>query len=252
MQDIREFFEQHNKAAIAFSGGVDSAYLLYLTIVYGVEVQAYFVYSDFQPVFELEDAMEVAEFLQIPLRIIPMEALSEEVAANPSDRCYHCKKRLFAKLMEAAKEDGFTEIFDGTNASDDAEDRPGMRALAELSVYSPLRLCGITKDMVREGAREVGISVWNKPSYACLATRVPTGQKITKELLEKIEVSEDWLRVRGYEDFRVRIAGNRARLELPEQYFEKIMADREELLSELGSYFDGMDLNLTPRKGRES
>ena len=108
------------------------------------------------------------------------------MASNPPDRCYHCKRSLFTALLAAAKADGFPVVLDGSNASDDAGDRPGMRALRELEVRSPLRECGLTKSDVRRLAREAGLPVWDKPSYACLATRVPTGTAITREDLGRV------------------------------------------------------------------
>ena len=178
--DLQQFFKENPRVAIAFSGGVDSSYLLYAALRYGARVRAYYVNSAFQPRFELEDARRLAGDLHADLRELQVDVLSSPiVTANPPDRCYHCKRVIFRTIAAAAAEDGFPVLLDGTNASDDAGDRPGMRALRELSVRSPLRECGLTKDEIRRLSREAGLFTWDKPAYACLATRIPTGQPIT-------------------------------------------------------------------------
>ena len=191
---LTEFFHQNQKAAIAFSGGVDSAYLLYAALQSGADVRAYYVKSAFQPQFELDDARRLAETLSADMRVLDVDILADEtVAANPPDRCYHCKRRIFSAIASAAAADGYTLLLDGTNASDDAGDRPGMRALRELSVRSPLRECGLTKPEIRRLSREAGLFTWDKPAYACLATRVPAGERLTAEKLENTERAEDFL-----------------------------------------------------------
>ena len=156
--DLSEYFAQTPSAAIAFSGGVDSAYLLYAAMRSGVRVRAYYVKSVFQPRFELEDAEKLAGQLQADMKVINVDVLSSQIiAANPPDRCYHCKRIIFETIAKAAGEDGFTVLLDGTNASDEEGDRPGMRALRELSVQSPLRMCGLTKAQIRRLSREAGL-----------------------------------------------------------------------------------------------
>ena len=181
--DLQQFFKENPRVAIAFSGGVDSSYLLYAALRYGARVRAYYVNSAFQPRFELEDARRLAGDLHADLRDV---LSSPTVTANPPDRCYHCKRVIFRTIAAAAVEDGFPVLLDGTNASDDAGDRPGMRALRELSVRSPLRECGLTKDEIRRLSREAGLFTWDKPAYACLATRIPTGQPITPRRRKRI------------------------------------------------------------------
>ena len=173
---LEEFFHQYPEVAVAFSGGVDSAWLLHQAVRYARRCTAYFVNTAFQPAFEWEDADQTARQVGAALRVLELDILSApEVTANPADRCYHCKKRLFAALARAAAEDGYHVLLDGTNASDDAADRPGMRALQELQVLSPLRLCGITKAQVRRSAKAAGLSVWDKPSYAASPPASPPG-----------------------------------------------------------------------------
>ena len=185
---LQEFFTEHPKAALGFSGGVDSSYLLYAGIKAGADIRPYFIKTAFQPEFELEDAKRLCAQLGAELHIIKLDALANpDVVKNPANRCYYCKTGLFGTLQARAKADGYTVLLDGTNASDDAGDRPGMKALTEMSVLSPLRLCGLTKAQIREFSREAGLFTWDKPAYACLATRVPTGEAITEALLARVE-----------------------------------------------------------------
>ena len=247
--DLKQFFEQHPEVAIAFSGGVDSAYLLYAAKRYAKRVKAYYVNTDFQPLFEREDACRLAEELDADMKILNVEILDcAVVAANPSDRCYHCKKKLFAEILKAAKEDGFALLLDGTNASDEASDRPGMRAIGELSVRSPLRECGLTKDEIRQLSKDAGLFTHDKPAYACLATRIPTGEPITKEKLLRTETAESYLTGLGFRDFRVRSACNVAKLQVREGDLDLLMAHRGEILCELKKYYSGVLLDLEVRK----
>ena len=247
--DLKQFFEQHPEVAIAFSGGVDSAYLLYAAKRYGKRVKAYYVNTDFQPLFELEDARRLAEELDAEMKILNVEILDcAVVAANPADRCYHCKKRLFGEILKAAKEDGFDLLLDGTNASDEASDRPGMQAIEELSVRSPLRECGLTKDKIRQLSQDAGLFTHDKPAYACLATRIPTGEPITKEKLQRTEHAENYLTGLGFRDFRVRSAGDAAKLQVREGDLVLLMAHRDEILGELKKYYSGVLLDLEVRK----
>ena len=130
---LEKFFQDNRQAALAFSGGVDSTYLLYEAIRQGVKIQPYYVKSAFQPEFEYQDALRLAKELNIELKVIPVDVLANEaVTDNPANRCYFCKTCIFSAILKEAKEDGYTLILDGTNASDDAVDRPGMQALQEM------------------------------------------------------------------------------------------------------------------------
>ena len=191
---LQQFFTQHPKAALAFSGGSDSAYLLWAGRTWGQDVRPYYVSTPFQPAWEREDAQRLARELGVPLTVVELDVLDcPEVAANPANRCYFCKKALFSTLWQRVRADGFSLLLDGTNASDDAQDRPGMRALSELEVRSPLRECGVTKAQLRALSREAGLFTWDKPAYACLATRIPTGTPITAPDLARVEGGEDAL-----------------------------------------------------------
>lgn len=247
--NLQEFFRINPKVALAFSGGVDSAYLLYAAKKHGAEARAYYVKSAFQPQFELEDAKRLAEELGADMKVLEADVLGDVlVTANPTDRCYHCKKRIFTEIVKAAAAEGFPVLMDGTNATDDAGDRPGMRALRELSVRSPLRECGLTKDEIRRLSKEAGLFTWKKPAYACLATRIPTGELITAEKLQKTEQAEDYLFSLGLTDFRVRLFGSAARLQFPEGQLSKVLEKRTEIVEELKKYYDAVLLDLEVRE----
>ncbi len=245
---LNEFFAAHPKAAIGFSGGVDSAYLLWAAVNAGADVRPYFIKTAFQPEFELEDAKRLTQQLGVELTVIELNILAhKEVAANPADRCYHCKRALFSALKDQAIQDGYTLLLDGTNASDDASDRPGMRALTELEVRSPLRECGLTKDEIRRLSKEAGLFTWNKPAYACLATRMPTGDVLTEDWLTKIEAAEDKLYKLGFSDLRVRVFHGAARIQLPKMQMGIAFEQWEEISTALKPYFETVLLDL---KGR--
>lgn len=245
---LQQFFTQHPKAALAFSGGSDSAYLLWAGRTFGQDVRPYYVSTPFQPAWEREDAQRLARELGVPLTVVELDVLAcPEVAANPANRCYFCKKALFSALWQQVRADGFSLLLDGTNASDDAGDRPGMRALRELGVRSPLRDCRLDKAAVRRMAKELGLPVWDKPAYACLATRVPTGQRLEKGLLRRIERAEELLMQMGFSDLRVRVLGSTARLQLPQDQLPQAFGRRQEITAALGALFDGVLLDLRPR-----
>lgn len=246
--ELNEFFKVHPKAALGFSGGVDSAYLLYEAARFGADVRPYFIKTPFQPAFELEDAKRLAGELSVGLTVLEHDILCHpEVAANPADRCYHCKTALFGLLKAQAGKDGYSLLLDGTNASDDASDRPGMRALQELEVRSPLRECGLTKAEIRRRSREAGLFTWDKPAYACLATRVPTGQALDAGTLRTIERAEEALFAMGFSDFRLRLFHGAARVQLPEAQFPKVMEKRAELLARLKPDFLAVLLDMEAR-----
>ena len=246
--NLEDFFALHPRVAIAFSGGVDSAYLLYAAAQHAAQVRAYYVKAEFQPQFELDDAVRLADELGIDLKILDVRVLSDpRIRVNPSDRCYHCKRVIFGTILEAAKADGFTVLLDGTNASDDASDRPGMRALSELSVLSPLRECGLTKTQIRQLSKEAGLFTWDKPAYACLATRIPTGEELTAEKLSATEVAENYLFSLGFSDFRVRSKEGHARLQLLKAQFPLLLERREEILEKLKVYYKTVSLDLEAR-----
>ncbi len=218
--ELKEFFRQCPRVALGFSGGVDSAYLLYAALEHGAQVKPYFVKTAFQPRFELEDARRLCAQLGVELTVLELDVLAVPcVAENPPDRCYHCKRALFGRLRQQALADGYTVLIDGTNASDDAGDRPGMRALGELSVRSPLRECGITKAQVRAAP----------------------------ETLQKVEAAEEALFSLGYSDLRVRVFHGAARLQLPGQQLERAAKERERISRALAPWFGTVLLDLKAR-----
>ena len=245
---LEQFFQENPRCALGFSGGVDSAYLLYAGVKAGADIKPYFIKTAFQPAFELADAQKLAEGLGVEVTVLELDALADpRVAANPADRCYYCKQNLFRTLKERAIADGYPVLLDGTNASDEAGDRPGMRALAELSVRSPLRECGLTKAEIRARSREAGLFTWDKPAYACLATRVPAGEAITADLLARVEGAEDALFRLGYTDFRVRVFHGAARLQLPRGQMERAVREAEAIQAALKPYFTPILLDLEGR-----
>ena len=246
--ELRNFFRINNKAAVAFSGGVDSSYLLYAALQAGADVRAYYVRSQFQPAFEFEDACEAAELIGAEMKVIHLDVLSDEtVRANPSDRCYFCKQHIMGEIIRAAASDGYDLVVDGTNASDDLSDRPGARALKELGVRSPLRECGITKPEVRQLSRDAGLPVWNKPAYACLATRIPCGEEITAEKLAVTEKAESAVYNMGFRDFRVRMRGTDALLQVRADQYEKAEAELGEIRNRLAGLYRRVELDTLVR-----
>lgn len=245
---LHEFFKENPRCALGFSGGVDSAYLLYAAVQAGAEIGAYYVKTPFQPEFELNDARRLARELGVELRILERNVLDvPHVAENPENRCYYCKRALFGTLRDRAAADGFSVLLDGTNASDDDFDRPGIRAIRELQVRSPLREAGLTKAEIRRLSREAGLFTWDKPAYACLATRVPGGTAITREILSKVERGENALHGLGFRDFRLRLIGDAARLQVKEGQIPMAIEKRKEIQNCLSSYFSAVLLDLKER-----
>lgn len=245
---LKNYLKNIPKAALAFSGGVDSSYLLYAAKACGVDVHAYYVHAQFQPEFELNDAKRLVKELEANMTVLPVDVLANEmVKNNPTDRCYYCKRLIFKTILNQAITDGYTVLMDGSNASDDTNDRPGMRALVELQVLSPLREAGMTKQQVRDYSKKAELFTWDKPAYACLATRIPTGTPISNELLEKIEKAENVLSQMGFTDFRARVLGDIAKLQLPAQQIPIAAQKHTELVEALAPWFNDVLLDLKPR-----
>ena len=247
--ELSAFFEAHPRLALAFSGGADSSYLLYEGLRQAERLGVYYLKSPFQPEFERRDALRLASELGAEVTVLEADPLSDpRVAASPANRCYYCKKVIMSTIQAAAKKDGFDLLIDGTNASDDIADRPGFQALAETGVLSPLRLCGITKPEVRARSREAGLFTWNKPAYACLATRIPTGEEITAEKLTRVEKSEDALFRMGFTDFRVRTRGSCAKLQFTAEQHGEAARRMDEIKAALLPYFSEITLDPIPRE----
>ena len=247
--ELRDFFKTHPRCALGFSGGTDSAYLLAEALRLGAEVKPFFVRTAFQPELEAADAARLCAALGVELTVIEYGILSHEnVRENGPERCYHCKKALFSLICDRAAAEGLGTVIDGTNASDDVGGRPGWRAMGELGVLSPLRMCGIGKDEVRRRSRELGLFTADKCAYACLATRVPTGMEIRPEDLRRIERAEEALAAMGFYDFRCRLTPEGfARIELRDGQLERGFELRREICAALGADFLRVTLDL---KGR--
>jgi uncharacterized protein len=209
------YIAAQGSAAVAFSGGVDSSFLCYAAkAALGSKAIAITVVSPMLPKSEIDCAGNVARDIGIEHVLIEEDEIDAQVAANPRDRCYHCKKIEFGAILQAARERGIAVALDGSNMDDLGDYRPGLKALAELHILSPLREAGMTKADIRELSRRFGLLTWDKPAFACLASRIPYGESIDREKLARIEKAEDAIRAYGFRQFRVRSHGNIARIEV--------------------------------------
>ncbi|MCX6332983.1 MAG: ATP-dependent sacrificial sulfur transferase LarE, partial [Bacteroidia bacterium] len=240
LKELRSF-------AIAFSGGVDSSFLVYRAKNLGkLNMTAVTIRTPYISSREINDAIEFAESHGINHKIIDLE-FPGIIRHNPKERCYLCKKTLFSKIAEFASDNGYQYILDGTNADDGLEIRPGLKALKELSVRSPLAEAGLTKKEIRELLMIEGLPMWDKPSMACLLTRIPYETEVTEGMLRMIEKAEDLLFDRGYPGTRVRLHGEVARIECLPGYLNKIINDPEKQqivsnLKEIGFRYISLDL----------
>ena len=228
---LKRIIIAHGNAAVAFSGGVDSTLLAKVCHdLLGNRSIAITIVSPLFPKSELVSAKKLASRIGIRHEIIEEKGIDEAVAVNTPDRCYHCKKIEFSSITARAAELGFTAVFDGSNVDDLKDYRPGKRALDELNISSPLREAGMTKDDIRAYSKELGLETWDNPALACLASRIPYGERITEESLSRIDKAEDFLRSLGLRQFRVRSHGDIARIEVsPEErvrFFDTDTMDR--------------------------
>lgn len=233
--------------AVAFSGGVDSTYLLHEAVKAGKEkVTALIMKTPSVPERELDEAVTFCKSRGISFFVLPADPFSAAgFRENGRDRCYICKHFLFSALLEKAKEEGIPFVADGTNADDTKEFRPGLRALKELDIWSPLAEAGLTKKEIRELSEKEGLPTWNKPSFSCLATRFPYGEELTVEKLRRTEAAENLLAELGFTQRRVRVHGNLARIEvLPAEI--PLLLERRDMISsrleELGFLYTTVDL----------
>ena len=233
--------------AIAFSGGVDSTYLLHKAALAGKEkVTALIMKTPSVPERELDEAVAFCKSRGISFFVLPADPFSAAgFRENGRDRCYICKHFLFSALLEKAKEEGIPFVADGTNADDRKEFRPGLRALKELDIRSPLAEAGLTKKEIRELSEKEELPTWNKPSFSCLATRFPYGEELTVEKLRRTEAAENLLAELGFTQRRVRVHGNLARIEvLPSEI--PLLLERRDMISsrleELGFLYTTVDL----------
>jgi uncharacterized protein len=248
LKNLRRNLFQLDSAVIAFSGGVDSSLLVKLAFdVLAEQCLAVIGSSDTYPQAELEEAVRIAQEVGINYLVINTEELKDgKFADNSIQRCYYCKTELFQKLNSLAKERGYACILDGANADDGLDYRPGRLAGKEMGVRSLLEEAGISKEEVRQLAKELGLSNWAKPSLACLASRIPYGQKITLESLKQVELAESVLRQHNFRQVRVRHHQTIARLELPKEDFARlsgsVLDEVVTKLKELGFIYITLDL----------
>ncbi len=248
-RQLENIIGAYDSALVAFSGGVDSTYLLYKTAqVLGSRVLAVTAHSQLHPADEADAAEKLARSMGVGHLVAALDLLAlPDVEKNLPERCYSCKKHIFTKLKGIATERGYTAVFEGTNADDAADDRPGLRALEELGVQSPLREAGLTKDEIRLLSKSAGLATWLKPSAACLATRFPRGEQITSGGLSKVADAERFLRKLGLNgNLRVRVhGGNLARIEVNDKEKDLIYKHEEEIISglkKLGFSYTTLDL----------
>lgn len=246
---LKDRIASEGKAAVAFSGGVDSVFLLYAAKeALGEKVLALTVSLHAVPKRELEEAKEFCRVRGIRHRIECVDEFSiEGFADNPPDRCYLCKKTLFTKMKELAEEEGCPVLMEGSNLDDQGDYRPGLRALKELRILSPLKDAGFTKAEIREMSRRLGLPTWEKPSMACLASRFVYGERITPEKMDMVEQAEEYLTELGFVQRRVRMHGTLARVELLLEDIGRMMEEEryrsvQERLSSLGFSYVTLDL----------
>ena len=246
---LRTLLRGMKHAVLAYSGGVDSSLLLRATAeIMGPRLIAVTAVSETYPPGELEAAKELARTLGVTHRVIHTEELaSEEFTQNSPERCYFCKKELYGKLKKIAEAEGISCILDGSNTDDLDDFRPGRKAAEEFSVRSPLVESGLSKSDVRELARFLNLPVWDKPSLACLSSRIPYGTRITPDIIKTVQTAEDHLRELGFRQVRVRHHGTIARIEIEREDFQRLLSDEAVLkiaaaLKALGYTYVCLDL----------
>lgn len=246
---LQEQLSREQKAAIAFSGGVDSTFLLKTAYdVLGDNVLAVIVQSAAFPQREQNEAQQFCVRFGIPYVTCCVEVGEiPHFTENPPERCYYCKKAMFQKIMQAAQEHHISFVAEGSNMDDNSDYRPGHRAVSELGIASPLRKAGLYKEEIRQLSKEMKLPTWSKPSFACLASRFPYGEEISKEKLRRVERAEELLFSHGFRQFRVRVHRDVARIEVLPEDFPRLLEEktRRQVVEKLKSYgFTYVSLDL--------